>query len=156
MTDPDKIWIDRQRKIYGKPETEGIWDYITSNWSGDIISSPFIDTEYNKMMRAQTRLEGFEQVLGRKFTCKDCNYHKKRCCTIFSLEYRDLHPMKGLEARGCEGFSLSDKTREIINHIMRESDDLGIDTHPRFSINIKIDKKISGFYFKYIRLELIF
>ena len=63
----------------------------------------------------------FEKVFGRLFICRDCKFFDLiiGCMTIANCVCH-----KYLE--------LSDKTREIINHIMREGDDLGIDVHPQY------------------------
>jgi len=68
----------------------------------------------------KTALDGFETVLGDKWNCQVCYYYKD--CSSGGPD---------ISGQLCELFILSDKTRKIISHIMRESDDLGIDTHPR-------------------------
>ena len=82
------------------------------------------------------KLEGFEKVLGRKFTCYDCPYLKNyspysHCCKYFSFGRFNLHGLKP-----CKHFKLSKDILEIIKLRDTEIENTKIDTHPRFSLGI--------------------
>ena len=99
-------------------------------------------------------LEGFEQVLGRKFRCQDCS----RIC-----------PIANQMTHICYEFKLSDATKVEIKLKDREIEDTKIDTHPRYPLgtlkivpiirdSIFISSKICAIEFipsPKIKLELI-
>ena len=83
-------------------------------------------------------LEGFERVLGRKFTCGDCDNKYGIGCWFPQINH-------------CESyFKLSDKTKAEIKLKDKEIEDTKIDTHPRYPIQQSMIH-----YLMDLKLELI-
>ncbi len=76
-------------------------------------------------------LEGFEEVLGRKFKCTDCGYHyyysKILKCSMGNY-------IGWIDGNDCDKFKLSDKTKALIKIILQDCEKRGIDLHPRYLI----------------------
>ncbi|MHA1277102.1 MAG: hypothetical protein ACTSQ8_07945 [Candidatus Helarchaeota archaeon] len=86
------------------------------------------------------RLEGFEKVLGRKFTCWNCKH-----------EHIDLD--KCQYCFNNENLQLNDRTLVEIKEKMGDADDRGKDIHPRHRLRDLEQRTVIGL--QIIKLELI-
>lgn len=118
----DKIWIDEKQDLDLKFTPEKIKEIIKN-----AMNPP---------------LEGFEQVIGRKFTCHECE--RLACSTLCRFCKR------GLTYGVYEDYLLlSDDTKAEIKLKDQEIADTKIDTHPRHKIGQIL------FPFDWFKLELI-
>jgi len=101
----------------------------------------------------QPILEGFEKVLGRKFTCKDCGYLRKEKSMDLSLNIfwsKDSYVCPSGWCNNidifkiCKSFYLSDDTKAEIKLADKKIEETKIDTHPRFSLGNLVKQIPSG------------
>ena len=122
-------------------------EYITN--SGEIKrvdtqGSTQIDLpDFYRAIKTYPALEGFEQVIGRKFTCEDCDYYREN--SIIEHPYRfqgELNFYRGCEGhhkgKNAECFDLCEKIKAEIKLMDKEIEDTKIDTHPRYLIRNEV------------------
>lgn len=112
----------------------------TNEWQREDVEQIYGASVHFEWEKKFLKLEGFEKVLGRKFTCiKDCVLYSEGNCEMIGnlLKY-------------CPKFRLTDDTKAEIKLKDKEIEETKIDTHPRYYLQtIKIRPH------EYMRLEII-
>ena len=107
-----------------------------------------------------TSLDGFEKVLGRKFTCKDCTQYNPYKHISNSYLFGCVGNENNIK---CEKFWIKDDIKMEIKLKDKEISKTKIDTHPRYLIGSMFNTNknwefIKGFdplFYNEIKLKLI-